>query len=168
MALISLPRQLKNFNLYVDGESFAGKADTITLPALNLVVEKHRAGGMDAPRGIELGMEELKLSFVISDLGPQMISLLGKDGVAVVARGSVQAQGSDAEPVVINMRGLFRGLESSAWTLGAKSSRTVNVDLSYFRYRQKDVEYCEIDIDNMIRTIGGVDQLAAHRTNIGL
>ncbi|WP_412057196.1 phage major tail tube protein [Bartonella sp. DGB2] len=45
---------------------------------------------------------------------------------------------------------------------------TIDYTLSYFRYEQDNVEYAEIDIVNMIQRIGGVDQLAAHRTNIGL
>lgn len=168
MALIALPRQLKSFNLYVDGESYAGKADTLTPPPLNFLVEAHRAGGMDAPREIELGMELLAFTAVISDYNPQLVALMGKDDVPLVARGSVEAQGGRAEPVIINMRGLFKGLEFATWTPGAKTTKTLTSSLSYFRYRQNDVEYCEIDVTNMVRRIGGVDQLAAHRANIGL
>jgi len=39
---------------------------------------------------------------------------------------------------------------------------------NYFRYRQKDVEYAEIDLLNMVQKIGGIDQLADDRSNIGL
>lgn len=168
MASIALPRQLKAFNLYIDGESYAGKADTITLPPLNFVVEAHRAGGMDGSKEIELGMEAMSVSMVVSDYDPRLAALMGTDGVAIVARGSVQAQGAAAEPVVINMRGLFKGLEFAAWQGGAKSTKTITAALDYFRYRQNDQEVCEIDLINMVRRFGGVDQLEAHRANIGL
>ncbi|WP_412058610.1 phage major tail tube protein [Bartonella sp. DGB2] len=54
------------------------------------------------------------------------------------------------------------------WQGGQKTTQTIDYTLSYFRYEQDNVEYAEIDIVNMIQRIGGVDQLAAHRTNIGL
>ncbi|MGE9266447.1 phage major tail tube protein [Escherichia coli] len=164
----ALPRQLKNFNLYLDGGSYAGRADTITLPELNFVRESHRAGGMDGPRSIEMGMELLTASMVISDADPRMIALMGRDDIPIVARGSVQEQGKAPEPVIVNMRGLFAGLSFGQWQPGTKSTQTLTAELGYFRYRQKDQEYCEIDILNMIRKFDGIDQLAAHRDNIGI
>jgi len=167
MAFASLPRQLKAFNLYIDGTSYAGRADTITLPPLNFVVEAHRAAGMDGSVELEMGMELMPFSAVLSDYSPDLIALMGQNDVPVVARGSVQAQGGATEAVIVNMRGLFKGLEFATWQGGTKSTKTISSTLSYFRYRQRDVEYCEIDIINMVRKFGGVDQLAAHRNNIG-
>lgn len=163
-----LPRQLKAFNLYVDGDSYAGRADSITPPAMAFMMEEHRAGGMDAPVELELGMEVMRATLVISDYSPRLISLIGRPEVPIVARGAVQAQGANAESVVINMRGMFANTEFSEWRPGTKSTKTVTASLSYFRYRQADVEYVEIDIINMVRRVGGVDQLASQRAAIGL
>ncbi|TIV06499.1 MAG: hypothetical protein E5W00_17830 [Mesorhizobium sp.] len=58
--------------------------------------------------------------------------------------------------------------EFSEWNPGTKSTKTLTYELDYFRYRQADVEYMEIDIINMVRRIGGVDQLATQRNAIGL
>lgn len=168
MATRKLPRVLKAFNLYIDGEGYAGRADAITLPPLTFVKEDHRAGGMDAPKGIELGMEKLVLSMVVSDLDPRILGRLGVDGLPLVARGSVQEQGHEAEAVNVTMKGDWQGLEFGEWRPGSKSTLTLTADLDYFRYRQNDVEYVEIDVVNMVRSIFGVDQLARHRANIGL
>lgn len=168
MASRKLPRVVKAFNLYIDGDGYAGRADSITLPALTFVKEDHRAGGMDAPKGIELGMEKLVLSMVVSDLDPRILGRLGVDGLPLVARGSVQEQGQEAEAVNITMRGDFSSLEFGNWKPGTKTALTITADLDYFRYRQNDVEYAEIDVVNMVRSIFGVDQLARHRANIGL
>lgn len=163
-----LPRQVKHFNVYVDGESYAGRADTITLPALTFLMEDHRAGGMDGPKKLELGMEALTATIVFSDFDPRLISFIGSDNIPLVARGSVQSQGREPEPVVVNMRGMFGSTEIGAWTPGQKSLITVTGELDYFRYRQNDIEYCEIDIINMVRRINGIDQLQLHRAAIGL
>ena len=164
-----LPRLLKHFNLYIDGEEYAGRADSLTLPSLVFTMEDHRAAGMDGVKRLEMGMDAMTSTFIISDYTPALISLMGRDDVPIVARGSVHAQGLVApEPVVINTRGMFSGIEFAEWRGASKSTQTMTSELSYFRYRQADVEYCEIDVVNMVRKFGGVDQMAQHRTNIGM
>lgn len=163
-----LPRQLKAFNAYIDGEGFAGRIDSATLPPLAFLFEDHRAGGMDAPKKLEMGMETMTATLIISDYSPRVMSLVGVDGVALVLRGAVQAQGGNAEPVVVNMRGMLGNTEFGEWRPGTKSTKTLTYELDYFRFRQADVELAEIDIINMVRRIGGVDQLAAQRAAIGI
>jgi P2 family phage contractile tail tube protein len=163
-----LPRQLKAFNLYYDGESFAGRCDTLTLPPMAFVTEEHRAGGMDAPVELEMGMEAMVASFVLSDYSPRLMSLLGQAEIPLVARGAVQSQGKAAESVVVNMRGMLKNQEAAEWAPGTKSTNTFTYSLSYFRFRQNDVELAEIDIINMVRNFGGVDQLASLRAAIGV
>jgi P2 family phage contractile tail tube protein len=57
---------LKNFNLFVDGVGFAGNAEEVQLPALNIIEEDFRAGGMDSPIGLDMGIEKLETSFKIA------------------------------------------------------------------------------------------------------
>lgn len=164
-----LPRQMRAFNLYYDGLSYAGRADTITPPSLAFVTEEHRAAGMDAPVELEMGMEAMVSTIVLSDYDPRFVSLLGKPEIPLVARGAVQAQGGRPEAVVLNMRGMLKQAELSDWQSGGgKSTQTYTYSLSYFRWRQADVQLVEIDIINMVRTFGEEDQLAGLRTAIGL
>lgn len=163
-----LPRQLKAFNVYQDGESYAGRCDTFTLPAMAFLIEEHRAGGMDAPVPIELGMEMMSATFILSDNDDKFFKLMGKDNVPLVLRGGIQAQGKDPEPVVVNLRGMLISKEDSEWVPGQKSTTTYTMALRYFRYRQNAVQLCEIDIINMVRDFGGDDQLKKLRNAIGM
>ena len=54
-----LPRTLRNFSLFVDGTGYAGKVTELTLPTLTIQNEEYRAGGLDAPIAIDMGMEAL-------------------------------------------------------------------------------------------------------------
>lgn len=166
--MAQLPRVLKHFNAYVDGRGYAGRVDAATLPAINLVKEDHRAGGMDGVKRIELGMEALQLSLTFAEIDPAILGLLGVEGVPLTLRGSVQAQGGRSESVVVSMRGEWAGLEFGEWKPGTKTTNPLTVDIDYFRYVQDDVVWVEIDTVNMVRIINGVDQLAVHRANIGL
>lgn len=163
-----LPRQLKAFNMYQDGDSYAGRCDTFTLPALAFLMEEHRAGGMDAPIELELGMEAMRATFVVSDNDDKLFKLMGQSNIPIALRGAVQAQGKDPEAVVVNLRGMLISKEDSEWVPGQKSTTTYTMALQFFRYRQDAVELCEIDIINMVRKFGGEDQLKKLRTAIGM
>ncbi|ENN91153.1 phage major tail tube protein [Bartonella bovis] len=163
-----LPRALKHFNIYVDGIPYQEKCESVTLPNLNFVVESFRAGGMDFPVDIEMGMEQLTLSMTIADCSPELLGLLGKPNIDICLRGSVQAQGAPAEKIAISMRGFCKGYEPGQWQPGTKAVTTINYTLNYFKYVQNGVEVVEIDGFNMVRKFNGVDQLAEHRENLGL
>lgn len=167
MPITQLPRVVKAFNTYIDGESYAGRADSVTLPQLAFTMEDHRAGGMDAPIKLELGMEAMTSTVVLSDYSEKIIPLIGVPDTPLVFRGAVQAQGQNAQAVVVNMRGMLGTTEFAEWTPGAKTPKTLTFELTYFRYRQNDVELAEIDIINMIRKFGGIDQLASQRAALG-
>lgn len=165
---IQLPRTLKNFNVYIDGEGYAGRCDTGTLPTLALTMDDHRAGGMDAPIKLDMGMEAMTSTVVMSDYSEKIIPLLGVASTALTFRAAVQAQGGGVAPVVVNMRGMLSTVDFGEWQPGTKSTKTLSFELTYFRYRHGDIELCEIDMINMIRKIGGVDMLAQIRAAIGL
>lgn len=163
-----LPRHQKGFNLYVDGRNFMGVAESLTLPELALQLESWRAAGMDAARQVELGMNELSLSFVLSGYSAEALALFGREGVQITARKAVQRQGEGAVAVVIEMTGRFNTVGRSEVNQGQLNNMNVNVDLT--RYVEKDagVVLVDIDIMNSKRIIGGVDQLADRRAALGL
>ncbi|ENN93189.1 phage major tail tube protein [Bartonella bovis] len=168
MVAPKLPRALKHFNIYVDGIPYQEKCESVTLPNLNFVVESFRAGGMDAPVGIEMGMEELTLSMTILDCSEELLSLLGQYNIDISLRGVAQAQGAPEEGIVISMRGFCKGYEYGQWQPGTKAIATLNYTLHYFKYVQKEKEIVEIDIHNMVRKFNGIDQLAQHRNLLGI
>lgn len=165
-----LPRHLRNFNVMIDGFGFAGRADEVTLPTLSLATEEHRAGGMDAPVDVDMGMELMELSVVISDYDESVISgfgLLGP-GVPITLRGAIQRQGEAAQPVVIKMLGGLKSREVGAFAVGSKQTTTLTYSLRKYSEAINGVEYVNIDIENMVRVINGVDQLASQRAALGL
>lgn len=78
--MIQFPRILKNLNLFVDGRGHAGHVDEVTLPKLTIKTEEHRAGGMDLPVELDMGMEKLEASIVLSDTNPDIFRLLRAAG----------------------------------------------------------------------------------------
>lgn len=165
-----LPRHLRNFNVMIDGFGFAGRADEVTLPTLEITTETHRAGGMDAPVDVDMGMELMELSVVLSDYDESVISgfgLLGA-GVPITLRGAIQRQGEQAQPVVIKMLGGLKARDPGTWSVGGKQTTTLTYSLRKYSEAINGVEYVNIDVENMVRVINGVDQLASQRAAIGI
>lgn len=165
-----IPKILKNFNVTVDGRGYAGRIDEIVLPTLTIQTEEHRAGGMDAPVDIDLGMEKLEAELTFSEYDHELFRLFGLvDGnaVAVTIRGAIQSSG-EAEPVVINLRGSFKELDAGTWQAGDKATLKCMITARYYKLNINGEDIIEIDAENMVRVINGVDQLASVRSAIGV
>jgi len=184
---------LTNFNLFLNGIPYAGKVEEITPPNLSLVVESFRGGGMDAPVPLDFGMEALEMSFKlfahdadalgqfgIGEVGSGVGSLVaGAIGVVsaltgigygpgIVLKGALSDQFGGVTPVEITCRGIIKSIESEAWQAGQKAGKTFTIDLHYYRYVQGGMTIHEIDVNNMVRLINGVDYLAAKRLALGM
>lgn len=165
------PRVLKNFNLFVDGRGYAGRVDELELPTLTVKTEEHRAGGMDAPIQIDMGTEALEASFTMAEYDPDLFKLWGlADGkaVQVTARGALQRDGEEAVPVVVCLHGAVKEAEFGGWSAGEKATPGFSMAVRYYRLTIGGDDVIEIDIENMVRKVGGDDQLASIRTAIGL
>lgn len=144
----------------------------VTLPKLTIKTEEHRAGGMDLPVELDMGMEKLEASIVLSDTNPDIFrsfGLLDSSGIPVTIRGATQAQGSsEVQPVVVNLRGGWREIDTGTWKPGDRNTMTLALAASYYKLTIAGEELVEIDAINMVRRINGVDQMAAQRAAIGL
>ena len=82
--MAAVPKILKNFNLNVQGQGFAGLCDAVRLPDLRIKIDEHRAGGMDAPIPIDLGMEKIEIGFTMAEHNPMIFNQFGlQNGNAV-------------------------------------------------------------------------------------
>lgn len=162
---------LKNLNLWVDGRGYAGQVEEFNQPKLTLKTEEFRGGGMDLPVDITMGMEGLKADFSLIAYDKDVLSLFGVTEGAVVpfvVRGALESFDGTVTKVTVTMRGKITELDSGTWKPGEKPSLKVMVSLRYYKLQHGDTVVHEIDAENMVRTINGVDALAAIRAAIGL
>ena len=162
---------LKNFNLYVDGRGYAGNVDEVQLPSLNVMEEDYRAGGMDAPVAIDMGMEKLEATFKVSKFDRNLITRWGVTAggsIPLVLRGALESLDGTVIPLVVRLTGRIHNLEFDAITAGAKAGMSFKLAAHSFRLEQNGEVLINIDVQNMKRVIGGVDRLAAMRKAIGI
>lgn len=164
-----LPRTLKNFTAYIDGRGFIGRVETVKLPDLNIKSDEFRAGGMDAPIDLDMGMEKLDCQITLAEYDASVIKLWGlfTAETPIVLRGAVQRQGEDAVPVVIRLQGGVKSLNRGDWQSGQNSTLQISVNCNRYIETLADEEVVNIDILNNVRIVGGVDKLASIRAALG-
>lgn len=162
---------LRNFNAFVDGRGMAGKCEEFNPPKLTLKTEEHRAGGLDAPVEIDQGMEKLESDFTLSGHDRETIGLFGLapgNLKQVTLRGGLQSEDGTVTPVIHNLTGMVKSVETGAFKAGEKSTLKISMALRYYKHTHGGTVVHEIDVENMKRIVNGVDQLAAMRAAIGL
>ena len=116
-------------------------------------------------------MEKLESNLTISDYDPEVFKLFGlldRQDTPVTVRGAIQRQGETAQAVVIALRGGWKEIDSGTWKPGDKSTLKVAVAVNYFKLTIAGQEIVEIDAINLVRKVGGVDQMADIRNAIGM
>ncbi len=161
---------LKNFNLFVDGRGYAGRAEEVTPPKLTIKTEEIRAGGMDAPIAVDLGMEKLECQFNLIEYDAELLKqfgLVSGNAVQLTLRGAL-VDDTTTTPMIINVRGMFTEVDMGKFKAGDKATMQCSVACQYYSLDIGGSRIIEIDINNMTRVIDGVDQMAEIREAIGL
>ncbi|BDA14024.1 phage major tail tube protein [Aeromonas caviae] len=161
----------KNFNAFVDGRGYAGQVDEFNAPKLTLQTEEFRAGGMDVPIDVTMGMEKMATDFSLMAYDRNVLALFGvTEGarVPLVLREQLESFDGTTTAVVHTMRGKITELDSGTSKPGSLTPLKVTMSLTYYKMQHGDQVVHEIDAENMVRIINGVDILAAARNALGI
>lgn len=168
---MSLPRKLKHFNVFYNGEEFFGQATEITLPKLAIKAEAYRGGGMPGEVDIDLGIEKLELEHSYGGLIYQIFKDFGitsVSGVLLRFAGSYQRDDTgDTDAVEAICRGRHTEVDQGSAKAGDDTEFKVKSTLSYYKLTVNGTTLIEIDMINMVYVVNGVDRLEQHRRNIG-
>ena len=162
---------LKNFNLFVDGRGYAGELGDYTPANPSVAAEEYRAGGMNGPVDIDMGMQKMTTTFVLRNYSADVLALWGiAPGklIQVTARGALESEDGTVTAVVHNMRGKIIAPDRGTWSPGQSASLTINMTLEAFKETVGQRVVCDIDVINMTRIIDGVDHLAEQRKALGI
>lgn len=160
-----------NVNLFVDGRGYAGKLEEFNPPKLTLQTEEFRAGGMDVPLKITTGMEAMDCDFALKSYDRDVLALFGirqGSSVPLVVREALQSEDGTVTAVVRTMRGKITELDEGGSKPGEVPSLKVTMNLNYYKMEHGGKLIHEIDVENMVRIINGVDALADIRNALGM
>lgn len=168
---MALPRKLKLFNLFLDGESWLGLIPELTLPKLARKMDDYRGGGMEGPVKVDMGQEGMELDFTTGFDGRIFKKYAAPTASAVLLRfaGSWQRDDiGDVSAVEITVRGRIAEIDHGNAKAGDDAPLKVKMALSYYKLTVDNQVLIEIDLLNLINVVDGTDTLAAHRAALGI
>lgn len=168
-----LPRKVKFFQLFVDGRGYAGEGEEFTVPKLTRKMEEYRAGGMQGPIDIDLGVEKIEADFTLGEYNEDIMRQWGicdNAGVKLRLMASTERDDQICEvtPHEIVMHGRWKEIDSGTWKGGDSSTMKVSVTISYLKWIINGDDFIEIDLPNVIFVVDGEDRLLIHRQAIGM
>jgi hypothetical protein len=164
---IQLPKKLKNFNLFVDGIGFAGRAEEASLQTLTVKSEDHTAG-LDTPFPVDTGMDVPSLSFDLAEPAGDVVKHFAKvEEIGITLIGTCNDDESTAsEPVTITARGVIGSMDLGSWSAGNKVSPKFTMKLTYVKVQALNGGTFELDIKNNKRMVNGTDMVEVIRGKI--
>jgi P2 family phage contractile tail tube protein len=169
---MGMPRKLKGFNLFHNGENFVGQVAEVTLPKLTRKMEDWQGGGMSGPIKVDFGQEAIQLEWTCGGFMKSVLAqyaITQHDGVQLRFSGGYQSEDSTSyDSIEVVVKG--RHMEVDPGTAKAKEDTSFKVTTvaSYYKLSINGDDIIELDFVNMIEKINGTDLLAALRTAIGL
>lgn len=166
-----LPRKLKNFNVFSDGDSFLGEAKEVALPKISHKGEDYRGGGMMGEVWMDLGLEKLEMEVTYGGMMVPVLRQMGvttHDGVQLRFVGAYQSDetgGVTAAELVV--RGRHQEVDPGNAQAGSDTEWKVKSGLSYLKWTVDGRTEIEIDLVNCVYIVGGVDRMAEVRAAIG-
>lgn len=160
----------KYSGLFIGGRSKVGDVIDYTAPVLEVVTEDFRAGGMDMPISMDMGMNPIAASWTMGE-DPDVLNLFGlkqNSDTAVFVRSTLENDATgDVKQVEEELRGQITKVDPGSWAGGKFTPTTFEIKLRYYRKSIDGAIIHEIDPINMVRTVNGVNQLEKHKFILG-
>jgi len=168
---MGLPAKLKNFNLFVDGSSWAGLVAEIQLPKLSKKIEQWRGGGMLGEIDVELGLEKLEMETKLGGLIVGALRAFGAVGVSGSLLRFVGAYQEEAaggvKPAELVVMGMHSEIDPGSAKVGDNTEWSLKSTLTYLKWTISGRVEVEIDMINNVMLIDGFDRMAAIRAALG-
>lgn len=161
----------KNLNLFVDGRGYAGEIEDFNAPKLTQTTEDWRGGGMNGPIKLTTGHEALDTDFQLIKYSADVLSLWNvREGqrIPFIAREALESVDGTITQVVHTMRGKITEIDPGTSKPGEIPRLKVTMNLVYYKLMHGNRVVQEIDVENMVQIIDGVDTLAAMRSALGM
>ncbi len=169
---MSLPRKIKNFNLFNDGQNYVGQVAEVVLPKLTAKMEEWRGGGMDGPVDVDLGMEKLTMEWTAGGIIKQVLAQYGTlthNGVLLRFAGALQSDDlEEVKALEIVVRGRHSEIDMGTAKAGDDTAMKVTSSLSYYKVTLDGEDLIEIDLINFVKRVGGKDLMDPFRLALGL
>ncbi|MCE8023665.1 phage major tail tube protein [Billgrantia aerodenitrificans] len=169
---MALPKILKDFNLFGDGNNWQGQIPELTLPELARRMVEYEGGGMDGPIEVDQGAELQVFEWTAGGMIVEIFDTWGSpihDAALLRLTGSYESdETGETVPVEIVMRGRHKTIALGDASKGDNNQISVTTTLSYFKLTVDGEVIIERDVPGMVFRVRGEDRYAQRRRNLGV
>ncbi|WP_096852435.1 phage major tail tube protein [Escherichia coli] len=159
---MAVPKKLRVFTVYIDGENKLGQVTSFPPPRLSRKTESFRGAGMPGSVAVDFGLDDgaLDLSFSVGGTDSHLFSRYAGALDEVRLRFSGEYY-SDAgiEYVDIEVRGRITEIDMGEAKQGEDTGHSYTMKNTWYRLSVDDREKIEFDVLNFIWRIDGKDVL---------
>lgn len=165
--------RITNCNVYMDGTSFLGRAEEITLPTIKHKMAEHKSLGMVGSAEFFAGIEKAECKIKWNSFYPDVLRKAANPfkTVQLMARGSVESyagQGRIREvPLVCTLQAGFKAFPMGSFKQHDNVELETELAVYYAKLSIDGQDMFEIDVLANIYKAAGEDVLAQYRANIG-
>jgi uncharacterized protein len=169
---MALPKKLKDFNLFGNGNNWQGQIPTLTLPELARQTEEYRGGGMDGTVELDMGQQVITFQWTAAGMIAELFNNYGTsihDAELLRFAGSYESdETGEITPVEIVVRGRHKTIAMGDAEAGGNNQIQTTTSCTYYKLTVAGTEIIEIDVPGMVFRVRGQDRLAERRRALGL
>jgi len=166
--------KIRDANVYVGANSTHGYASEITLPDVSATKTDYKALGMVGTLELFSGFDKMEATIKWNAPSIEILTQCSnpKKSIDLMVRTSreVYENGIIAreEPLIYYLKGTSKNFNGGSFKAKDDTETETKFSISYFKMTQNGIEIFELDVNNNIFKIAGVDLLANYRSNLGL
>jgi len=169
---MALPKKLKDFNLFGDGNNWQGQIAELNIPKLARKMEEYSGGGMDGVIDIDVGGEKIEFEWTAAGLIEEIFDGFGTSKLdnnqLRFAGAYIRDDTEDTVSVEVIVRGRHKEIDMGTAKPANDNTIKVTTTCVYYKLIINGVEIIEIDVLGYAFNVKGKDRLAKKREAIGL
>lgn len=145
-----LPQVLTDFNTFIDGVGYVGRASEVALPKITKKTTEVFNAGMAGPVEVPSGYEKITADLTFSETPAELVSLMKKNGInAIPVRLIGTHYDANTEKninIEVILTGNFKEMDPGSYKRGDQPSTKFQITAQYYRLDIDDAQLLEIDL----------------------
>lgn len=165
--------RLTNANVYIDGTSFMGRAEEVTLPEVKPIMVEHKGLGLEGKGELPSGIDKMEAKIKWSSIYKEAVALSYDFYTPrqIMVRGNIRVfEGGglvDEVPIVVLLGGTFKGGGAGGFKQHENVENETALAITYIKITIDGEDQVEYDQLANIYIVDGIDLLAQQRENLG-
>jgi P2 family phage contractile tail tube protein len=165
--------RVTNANIYIDGASYMGKAEEVTLPEFKPVMAEHKGLGLEGKIEVPAGIDKMEAKIKWASIYKEAVGMTNdfytardfqvRSSIRVFEGGGLARELS----FVALMSGTFKGGGAGGFKQHENVENEATIAITYLKIIVDNEAQIEFDALANIYIVNGVDLLAQQRQNLG-